>query len=65
MGTRIRIGYAPTRRSIFSAPAALEFRKLIADRLVELGIDFVDIDDINDRRETSAGGDDPGEAGSR
>ncbi len=48
MGTRIRIGYAPTRRSIFSAPAALEFRKLIADRLVELGIDFVDIDDIND-----------------
>ncbi len=48
MGTRIRIGYAPTRRSIFSAPAALEFRKLIADRLVELGIDFVDIDDINE-----------------
>ena len=44
----IKIGYAPTRRAIFSAPAAIEYRKLIADRLRELGIDFVDIDDINE-----------------
>ena len=48
MGAHIKLGYAPTRRSIFSAPAALEYRKLTADRLRELGIDFVDIDDIND-----------------
>ncbi len=48
MGAHIRLGYAPTRRSIFSAPAALVYRKLTADRLRELGIDFVDIDDIND-----------------
>ena len=45
---KIKIGYAPTRRAIFSAPAAIQFRKLIADRLRELDIDFVDIDDIND-----------------
>ena len=45
---KIRLGYAPTRRAIFSAPAAIQYRKLIADRLRELDIDFVDIDDIND-----------------
>ena len=48
MGAKIKIGYAPTRRSIFSAPAAIEFRGYTADRLRELGVDFVDIDDIND-----------------
>lgn len=46
--TTIRIGYAPTRRSIFSAPDAVKYRDLTAQKLRELGIDFVDIDDIND-----------------
>lgn len=45
---RIRIGYAPTRRSIFSAPDAVKYRKLTAERLWELGVDFVDIEDINE-----------------
>lgn len=45
---RIRIGYAPTRRSIFSAPDAVKYRKLTAGRLRELGVDFVDIEDINE-----------------
>lgn len=45
---RIRLGYAPTRRSIFSAPDAVKYRKLTARRLKELGIDFVDITDINE-----------------
>ena len=44
----IRIGYAPTRRSIFSAPDAVKYRGLTAERLRELGVDFVDIDDINE-----------------
>ena len=48
MGAKIKLGYAPTRRAIFSAPAAVEYRKLTADRLRELGIDFVDIDDVNE-----------------
>ena len=43
----IRIGFAPTRRSIFSAPDAVKYRGLTADRLRELDVDFVDIDDIN------------------
>ena len=48
MTARIKIGFAPTRRAIFSAPAAVEYRKLTAKRLRELNIDFVDIDDINE-----------------
>ncbi len=41
------LGFAPTRRSIFSAPDALKYRNLTAKRLEELGIEFVDITDIN------------------
>ena len=44
---RIKLGYAPTRRSIFSAPDARKYRDLTAERLRELEIDFVDITDIN------------------
>lgn len=45
---KIKLGFAPTRRSIFSAPDALKYRNLTADRLWELGVDFVDITDINE-----------------
>lgn len=45
---QITIGYAPTRRSIFSAPDAINYRGLTKNRLEELEIDFVDIDDINE-----------------
>lgn len=45
---KIKIGYAPTRRSIFSAPDAIKYRGLTAKRLEELGIEFVDITDINE-----------------
>ena len=45
---KIKIGFAPTRRSIFSAPDAIKYRGLTAKRLEELGIDFVDITDINE-----------------
>ena len=48
MSAHIKLGYAPTRRAIFSAPAAVEYRKLTANRLKELNIDFVDIDDVNE-----------------
>jgi len=44
----IKIGFAPTRRSIFSAPDAIKYRNLTAERLHELGIEFVDITDINE-----------------
>ncbi|MCL2864981.1 MAG: L-fucose/L-arabinose isomerase family protein [Lachnospiraceae bacterium] len=45
---KIKIGFAPTRRSIFSAPDAMKYRNLTADRLKELMVDFVDITDINE-----------------
>lgn len=46
-GTEIKLGYAPTRRSIFSAPDAIKYRGLTKERLLELGVSFVDIDGIN------------------
>ena len=46
--SKIKLGYAPTRRSIFSAPDAVKYRGLTKERLIELGVDFVDIDDINE-----------------
>lgn len=44
----MKLGYVPTRRSIFSAPDAIKYRGLTAERLTELGIEFVDITDINE-----------------
>ena len=35
---KIVLGYAPTRRSIFRAPDARKYRKIIADKLRELGM---------------------------
>lgn len=45
---KIKIGFAPTRRSIFSAPDAIKYANLTRDRLKELGVEFVDITDINE-----------------
>lgn len=44
----IKLGYAPTRRSIFSAPDAIRYRGLTKERLLELGVEIVDIDGINE-----------------
>lgn len=44
----IKIGFAPTRRSIFSAPDAVKYADLTRRRLEELGVEFVDITDINE-----------------
>lgn len=45
---KVKLGYAPTRRNIFSAPDAIKYRNLTANRLRELEVDFVDIADINE-----------------
>ena len=42
----IKIGLAPTRRSIFSAPAAVEYANYTREKLTQMGVDYVDIDDI-------------------
>ena len=45
---KIKIGLAPTRRSIFSAPDAIKYANLTRERLNELGVDYADITDINE-----------------
>ena len=42
----VKIGFAPTRRSIFSAPDALKYSGLIKSCMNNLDTDFVGIDDI-------------------
>ncbi len=43
----IKIGFAPTRRSIFSAPDAVKYADLTRKKLDELQVDYADITDIN------------------
>ena len=43
---KIVLGYAPTRRSIFSAPDAVKYANLTRDKLKSMGVSFVDITDI-------------------
>ncbi len=45
---QVRIGFAPTRRSIFSAPDAVKYAELTRNKLKELGVEFIDIKDINE-----------------
>ncbi|SDC05036.1 L-fucose/L-arabinose isomerase family protein [Parafannyhessea umbonata] len=45
---QIKIGMAPTRRSIFSAPDAIKYANLTRAKLDELGVNYVDITDINE-----------------
>ena len=42
------LGLAPTRRNVFSKEDSLRYKKLIEDKLRELNIDFVNINDVND-----------------
>ncbi len=44
----IKLGFAPTRRAIFSAPDAVKYANLTREKLREMQVEFVDIDDINE-----------------
>lgn len=48
MAAQIRIGFAPTRRAIFSAPAAVRYADLTRRRMDALGIEYVDIREFNE-----------------
>ena len=44
----IKLGFAPTRRSIFSAPDAVKYADLTRQKLKAMHIDFEDITDISE-----------------
>lgn len=48
MEYRVKLGVAPTRRSIFSKEDAHRYRDLTKDKLNELGIDYVDIGAVSE-----------------
>ncbi|GAB2027408.1 L-fucose/L-arabinose isomerase family protein [Lactovum odontotermitis] len=45
---KVKIGFAPTRRNLFSASAAIEYADLTRKKLDDLGVDYVDIEEINE-----------------
>jgi L-fucose isomerase-like protein len=44
----IKLGFAPTRREVFSREEAGKFRRLIKEKLLSWGVDLVDIDWLNE-----------------
>lgn len=45
---KVKIGFAPTRRNLFSAETAKEYADLTRKKLDELEIDYVDIKELNE-----------------
>lgn len=45
---QIKIGFAPTRRNLFSADAAIDFADKTRTKLDDMGINYVDIKEVND-----------------
>ncbi len=48
MDYRVKIGFAPTRRTIFSIEDALKYKGLIEKKLSDMGVEYVDINDVNE-----------------
>ncbi|MGO2082993.1 L-fucose/L-arabinose isomerase family protein [Vagococcus sp.] len=46
--SKVKLGFAPTRRNLFSADAAIEYSNLTREKMNELGINYVDILDVNE-----------------
>lgn len=45
---RIKIGYCPTRRDVFSREEAIKFNRIIRDEVAKFDIDIVDLKGINE-----------------
>ena len=45
---KIKIGYAPTRRDVFSKEEAHRYREIVLEKIKQFDAELVDIDDIND-----------------
>jgi len=46
---RLKIGYAPTRRGGFSTEAALRYKNIVRERILQMDADFVDLEGINEQ----------------
>ena len=50
MNNKIKIGYCPTRRDVFSREEAIKFNSIIREEVEKLGVDVVDLDGINEEK---------------
>lgn len=46
--SQVKLGFAPTRRTVFSREEAVRFRQLIEQRLQSLGVDYVGLAGLNE-----------------
>lgn len=44
----IKLGFAPTRRNLFSAETAIEYANLTREKMTQLGVNYVDILDVTE-----------------
>lgn len=44
----IKLGYAPTRRDVFSIQEAIKYKRIIRDRISEWDVEIVDLEGINE-----------------
>jgi len=44
----IKLGFAPTRRNVFSREDALKYRDMTRQKLIDMGVEMVDIDWLNE-----------------
>ena len=45
---KVKLGYAPTRRSVFSRDDAIKYKILIMEKMTAMNIEFVDLEWLND-----------------
>jgi len=48
MDCKVKIGYAPTRRNVFSQEDSLKYKKLIQDKIESWGFEVVDLEGLNE-----------------
>lgn len=58
MEDRVKMGFLPTRRNVFSKEDALKYKSLIRNKIENYNIDIVDIEDINNEGLLSDNADD-------
>ncbi|MDO8685159.1 MAG: L-fucose/L-arabinose isomerase family protein [Clostridiales bacterium] len=44
----IKLGYAPTRRNVFSREDAIKYKNLVRDKIKQMGIEYIDLEWLNE-----------------
>ena len=48
--TKVKLGYCPTRRDVFSREEAIKFNEIIRDQMNNFGVEIIDLEGINEEK---------------